>query len=204
MILDIHHHGSVSAEAITSISADEEMPDGEGYLSVGIHPWKHFNPAYFVKLAAMLCDPRVVALGEAGVDRLRGDDLDYQIKVFKVQMILSEQYRLPLVIHSVRSSDIIMGLRSKFKPTMPWIFHGFRGKPAAAEQLLKSGVRLSFGEKFNPSTVVSVPDDKLLVETDMSAKPIDDIISEIANLRNQDVESVKKTVVNNALMLFGK
>ena len=146
----------------------------------------------------------MVALGEAGVDRLRGDDLDYQIKVFKVQMILSEQYRLPLVIHSVRSSDIIMGLRSKFKPTMPWIFHGFRGKPAAAEQLLKSGVRLSFGEKFNPSTVVSIPDDKLLVETDMSAKPIDDIISEIANLRNQDVESVKKTVVNNALMLFGK
>ena len=87
---------------------------------------------------------------------------------------------------------------------MPWIFHGFRGKPAAAEQLLKSGVLLSFGEKFNPSTVISVPDDKLLVETDTSAKPIEDIISEIAILRNQDAESVKKTVVNNALMLFGK
>lgn len=204
MILDIHHHGSLSPEAITSFSVDEEIPGGEGYISVGIHPWKHFNSADFIRLGAMLCDQRVVALGEAGVDRLRGDDVEFQKKVFRIQMILSEKYRLPLIIHSVRSTDIIMGQRSQYKPTMPWIFHGFRGKPVAAEQLIRSGMYLSFGEKFNPDTVRTIPDDKLLVETDMSAIKIEDIISEIADIRNQDAESLKKAVANNALMLFGK
>lgn len=203
MIIDIHHHGSVPPESITSVSIEEEIPSGEGFLSVGIHPWKIFNPFDLALLDARLHDPRVVALGEAGVDKLRGASLSAQIEIFKAQISLSEKYQLPLIIHCVKAADIISGLKNKLRPSMPWILHGFRGKPGQAQQLIRSGIKLSFGEKFNPDTLLSVPDEELLVETDVSALGINEIISLIAETRGQTPEYIRKTVMENATKIFG-
>ena len=53
MIFDFHHHGEISTEAVTSFSVEEEIPQGEGFISVGIHPWKEFNAMDFVKFRSV-------------------------------------------------------------------------------------------------------------------------------------------------------
>ena len=197
MILDIHHHGELSSEAVTSFSVEDEIPEGEGYVSVGIHPWKIFNALDFVALESKLSDPRVVAIGEAGIDRMRGEKIELQKRIFEVQVQMSERHCLPLIIHAVKSADILIPLRKRMSPTMPWILHGFRGKPGLAQQLLNSGFFISIGEKFNPDTVRIIPDSQLLLETDTSEYNIHQIINTIAVVREQEPEYVAGVVAKN-------
>ena len=64
---------------------------------------------------------------------------------------------------------------------MPWIIHGFRGKPQLAQQLLNNGFYISLGEHFNPQTVTIIPTNRLLFETDESTLDINTIIENIKN-----------------------
>ena len=70
-----------------------------------------------------------------------------------------------------------------FNPSQKWIVHGFRGKPQLAGQLLKAGIDLSFGEKFNPESIQITPIERLFIETDESAMPIERIYEQIARIR---------------------
>lgn len=203
MILDFHHHGEISTGAVTSFSVEEEIPQGEGFISVGIHPWKEFNAMDFVIMESCLADKRVVAIGECGLDRVRGADLEIQKRIFMVQAQLSEKHRLPLVIHSVKTADLLIPLKKTFCPEMPWIIHGFRGKETLAEQLLRAGFYLSIGERFNPDAVRAIPSERLLLETDTSDYSISQIISTIAAVRNQAPEELQQIVaLNVARLLF--
>ena len=51
---------------------------------------------------------------------------------------------------------------------MPWIIHGFRGKPQLAEALIRQGFYLSLGERYNPMSAAVIPIDRLLAESDGS------------------------------------
>ncbi|MGM9847679.1 MAG: TatD family hydrolase [Muribaculaceae bacterium] len=202
MILDFHHHGDISTEAVTSFSVEEEIPQGEGFISVGIHPWKEFSAMDFVILESRLADKRVVAIGESGLDRVRGADIEIQKRIFMVQAQMSEKHGLPLVIHAVKSTDLLIPIKNKFCPQMPWIIHSFRGKEILAEQLLRAGFYLSIGERFNPDAVRAIPDSRLLLETDTSSYSISQIITTIAAVRNQTPEELIRIVAQNAARLL--
>lgn len=147
------------------------MPEGDGSISVGIHPWNadKVDEAVWQRLAAMLDDPRVVAIGEIGLDRARGPQMDVQQDVFRRQLVMAEERGLPVVIHSVRATDLLLALRKALKPKVQWIFHGYRGNAAQARQLLDAGIDLSFGLKYNPEAYDAVPPDRRYHETDMDA-----------------------------------
>lgn len=189
-ILDIHTHrpapypeGVVSLRIIGE-SFDEFLP-GQLY-SAGIHPWDVLDldsEKVFPQLEAIVNNPQVAAIGECGVDLMRGGSLYRQLQVFRRHVELSENVGKPLIIHCVKGDDIICGLRRDLRPTRPWVIHGYRGKPGGASALLRAGCHLSFGEKFNPDTVAFTLDtapDRILAETDESPLPITQII---ANLR---------------------
>ena len=96
--------------------------------------------------ARAAADPSIVAIGEAGLDRLRGPALPLQAQVFEVQALIAERQRLPLIIHSVRTIPEILAIHRRLRPTVPWIFHGFRGRPEAAVQILRRpGTLISLG-----------------------------------------------------------
>ena len=113
--------------------------------------------------------PEVVQVGECGLDRLRGADLDTQCAVFAAQVALAEQHRLPLTLHVVRAFDVILRLHKQLRPTTRWTIHGFRGKPALAQQLLDAGFDLSFGPKHNTASWAATPPDRRHCETDSEA-----------------------------------
>lgn len=170
--LDIHaHSGPLRPNAILCVDPTEtpELPDGEGLMSVGVHPWNagRVNEETMAKLAVWLKDERVVAVGEVGLDRLKGPEMDLQQDVFRKQILLASQMAKPLIIHCVRAFDLLL----KAKKEMPaegtqWILHGFRGNPILANQLLSAGIDLSFGEKYNAESFAATPAHRRYRETD--------------------------------------
>ena len=187
-LLDIHTHDPARINsAIINITPDDEIIPGAIH-SVGIHPWhttKTTSEA-LSRLEALCSNPQVVAIGEAGLDALKGGDLNAQTELFTKQIELSETFQKPLIIHAVKTHQQIIALHKQMRPSQPWIIHGFRGKSQLAQTLLQQGFYISLGEKFNPDTATIIPDDRLLFESDESLLPIDVIISRIHSIRNAD------------------
>lgn len=130
--VDIHTHRrpQVPGTAIVNCFPESIVPQKEGWYSVGIHPW------YIASFAASLNDskarfeelldhPQVLAVGEAGLDKLAEAPLTLQIEVFEYQARLAEEANKPLIIHLVKAVDELLKLKQKIQPVKPWLFTGF-------------------------------------------------------------------------------
>lgn len=192
-MIDFHTHCLDARDAVISLPSDvaaaaaviASRPDGT--FSVGLHPWDTATStdldAGLERLAALASAPQVVAIGETGLDRLRGADIATQSTIFGRHIELSEQLGKPLVIHCVKAWDILLELHRRYRPSMPWGVHGFRGNPTLASQLLDKGFYLSLGEHFNAATAAIIPDDRLLIETDDCPLPITGIADRVTARR---------------------
>lgn len=140
-----------------------------GRFSVGVHPWATEKPVDWEELERFLTDDRVVAVGECGLDALRGAPIDRQTEIFRRQIELSERLGLPMILHIVKAVDRMLALRKEMRPLQPWILHGFRGNEQQAAQLVRAGLSLSLGSRHNPAAVAAIPADHLYRETDAPA-----------------------------------
>lgn len=179
-LFDTHTH-HLRHNAWVNRSPGDTLTDGYSY-SIGVHPWEadRFNEKALIEAAS---NPLVKAIGETGIDMLRGPEPDVQEAVFRRHAELSETLRLPLIIHCVKAYDRIMAIRREIKPEQPWIIHGFRGKPQLARQLLNAGFHISLGPRFNPETARIVPGDRLHIETDDSTASIEEVAKSIEAIR---------------------
>ena len=205
--LDIHtHHPSPDAIRSCFLSdASEDVPFG--FRSVGIHPW-HLTEsnaeAHLRWLEEAARREGVVAIGECGLDKLRGAPMEIQQDVFRKCADVAERTSLPLIIHAVKSSGELIRLKKELRPRMTWIIHGFRGKKAVAEEYLKHGFHLSFGEKYREEALRCVPTERLFIETDESTSDIGDICRKIAASRGMSAEELAERVGNNVKNIFFK
>lgn len=206
MILDIHSHRPAPYEEGVISLGGFGAPLAAGQLySVGIHPWDTAagemseTGKTWSSLEKLAEEKNVVAIGECGVDLLKGGPMFRELQVFRRQVEISERVRKPLVIHCVKGADIIMGLKRDLAPSQTWIIHGFRGNPALARQLTDKGICLSFGEKFNPDTVMQMPGNMLFAETDESLLTIREIIGALSAAANRDLTPEITANVQNLL-----
>lgn len=184
-IIDCHTH-QPRPQAVVQASPSSIQEPGLVY-SVGIHPWDTAGDFDMKTLRAALLRPGTVAVGEAGLDALRGAPMERQIEIFEAQIELSESLGLPLIIHCVRASHHLLELRRHLKPSQPWIYHGFRGGAAAARQLLDAGLYLSLGPKFNDEAARAIPSDRLMIETDDTVIDIADVARSVSAARGNDI-----------------
>ena len=205
---DIHtHHLPVHPEDAAIVNSLVPTFDvGTGlFRSVGIHPWElteHNAGQLLDYLKQQLRKKQFVAAGEAGLDKLAAASMELQLTVFKAQVRLSEEYGLPLIIHCVKAMDELLAVKKEFRPQQAWIWHGFRGKPEQAVQLLKKGFYLSFGEHYPDETMQTVPDERLFLETDNSSLDIEDILCRAAKVRGVEVEVLRETIRRNIQNVF--
>lgn len=192
-ILDIHtHHSAPQPRAVVCVTPDNFNPVEGQLYSVGLHPWittGDIPDELWQQLEAAARHPQVAAIGECGIDLLKGGPLYRQMLVMKRHIELSESIGKPLVIHCVHAHDIVIGLKKDLKPQQNWVIHGFRGKPSVASMFVKAGIWLSFGAVYNDKSVAQVPPGMLLAETDESDMDIEDIITRLSNLAGRDVRS---------------
>lgn len=201
MLLDCHSHKVAPyPEGIISGTPDTVLMPGQLY-SLGIHPKdlpSVITPA--VDRLALLCvSPCVVAVGEAGLDAIADTPMWLQIKGFEQQAILAERLGKPLMVHCVRRAQEVAQLRRDLRASVPWIIHGFRGKPTVLKILLDAGCYISYGEYFNQDSLRATPPEFLLAETDESQKTITEIIEALGVARGEDLFTV---IAENNKRLF--
>ena len=211
MIIDIHSHNASSMHEYKINSfcmKDKDTVDfiSAKQISIGIHPWYVTaddieQQTEWIKYTA-INDKRVIAIGECGTDKLCNTDMNIQNEAFCNCITLSEELKLPLIIHSVKTSNEIIRLRKSIKPKQPWIIHGFRGKPEQALQYTSNGFYLSFGKLYNTESIKITPLDKLLFETDEYTGNITEIIRSAAETLDIPSDKIQDIASENAKRLF--
>lgn len=199
--IDIHAHYSpekLDGRAVISLSVGRENPSPQELLqqhpdlsfSIGLHPWEveaDWEERILRSVAPLVHHPQVVAVGEAGLDRLRGGKWEWQVGAFRLQAQLAAEAGLPLVVHCVKAFEELVSLyKSDFKGEQ-WIIHGFRGKAEQAGQLLRQGFSLSFGEHYHEEALRLCPPDRLFIETDESRTDIGQLYARAARIRGVTV-----------------
>lgn len=166
-ITDIHTHRLDARDAIISVTPDVPRRPDLNY-SVGIHPWgsAEATEADVEAVRQAISEPNVLAVGECGLDTLRGAPIDRQLSLLEAQAKIAEDAHKPLILHIVKAWDQLLALKKQLRPTSPWIIHGFRGGPQQAQQLVAAGLYLSLGTRHNPDVVATIPADRLFRETD--------------------------------------
>jgi TatD DNase family protein len=147
------------------------------YATVGVHPndAQKSNPQTFENLRAIVQRPKVAAIGEIGLDYHWGIPPEAQFPVFRTQLEIAAEARMPVAIHTRDAWDDTLDLLREFwAPTgLPCIMHCFTGDAERAKQCLDLGFILSFGgvATFPKSAEIReaarmTPADRLLIETD--------------------------------------
>ena len=132
---------------------------GDAY-ALGIHPlWLPADgPAALAALAAALqaqaADPRLVAVGEIGLDFFvpalcTPEARQQQLAMYRAQLRLAWQHGLPVLLHVRRSADALLQALREAKragrPVPGGIVHAFNGSPQQAQVFLDLGFKLGFG-----------------------------------------------------------
>jgi TatD DNase family protein len=146
------------------------------YASVGVHPHDaaKATPATFEHLLALIAHPKVLAIGEIGLDyHYDFSPREVQREVFTGQLHLAVKTLKPIVIHTREAWEDTLRLIDETPPPRGGIMHCFTGGPDEARQALDRGFHLSFGGVITFPKADQVreaarltPDDRLLVETD--------------------------------------
>ena len=190
--VDVHPYSSIEKNA---------------FLSVGIHPWYMTDDDAENQLELLrkaIENKHVLAIGECGLDKLKGPSMEFQKVVFKEQMVMAEEHGLPLVIHCVKASNELVQFKRQTHPDQPWIIHGFRGKEALAKEFIQHGFYLSFGACYQKEALRSVPVERLFIETDELDLSIEDIYLRIAQSRGMDLKELTENIKKNVERVFFK
>ena len=188
--IDFHTHRVPSAPDVASVV--------DGRDTWGIHPWRAGETFVFPDLSDML------AIGECGFDGMRGPSMERQEEVFQQHVRQSEENGKPLIVHCVRALDILLRQRREQHPTMPWMLHGFRGKPQQLRSLLAAGFYVGFGFHYNEESLRLCPTNRLMLETDDEYSPIAFLYNNVSEVRGIDVSSLCVAMAENYRTFFGK
>jgi len=200
------------------------------YGTFGIHPhesknYTEVNCAYILNKIKQ--DKKIIGIGESGLDfYYNHSQKDVQLKMFSEHIHAAQESELPIIVHS-RSAEkeTYEILKSEVKnKNFKILIHCFTGTKEFAHKLLDIGCYISASgivtfknSKVLADTFKSIPNERLLVETDspyLSPDPLRGKSNEpshiihtvkfLANLKNLNENELSNITTNNFLNLFGK
>jgi len=181
-VLDRARHGGVThlieiAYAPEIVARAQSIAASHSYvfLCVGVHPSEsgRVPDDYRTGLRDLAGHPRVVAIGETGLDFYR----DYapreaQERWFRAQVALADETGLPLVIHQRSALEETLAILEDMRPAAGGVLHCFDDGPAAVARAEKLGFKLglggvlTYGHAELEAAVREAPADMLMLETD--------------------------------------
>lgn len=159
-------------------SAVCQMADGDPRFipAVGLHPWQVNKAATnWQEQVCQYLDNGVGVIGEIGLDQwIEGHDIEAQLAAFRWQLSLATERNLPTSIHCLKAHEpLLQTLRQVNRPKRGFALHAYNGPPDTIPELLDLGAYFSInGGQLKPNAkrihelILSVPEDRLLIETD--------------------------------------
>lgn len=194
------------------------------YGSIGVHPhWVLETPDDYIELISKyLKHPKVVALGEIGLDYYFDEPKDIQKEIFEKQLQLAIDLDKPVIIHDRDANEDCMEILRKYKPK--GILHRYGGPIELLKEAFSWGMYVSFNndlgyplwQKPHIDCLMITPLQNMLIETDCPYAPpfekqfdrctshdIYNVVKIIAKLRNISEEKVAEITLNNAKRVYG-
>ncbi|MES2249555.1 MAG: TatD family hydrolase [Pseudomonadota bacterium] len=173
----------IPAVAAFNFATVRELAHAQGdAYALGIHPLCTGQASdadlqtLDAELHARRDDPRLVAVGEIGLDYfVEGLDADKQERFFHTQLQLARKHGLPVLIHVRRSVDKVLKHLRQTAGGRPWqgIAHAFNGSEQQAQACIEIGLKLGFGGAVTFERALqlrrlaaTLPMDALVMETD--------------------------------------
>lgn len=201
------------------------------YAAVGIHPEELEAEGMSFEeqlsgIRALLSERekhKIVALGEIGLDYYwRQDNKEAQRLAFEAQLALAKEFSLPVLIHDREAHGDCFETVLKH-PDVRGVFHSYSGSAEMARELVKRGWYISFSGVVSfknaakiKEVAASVPDDRILIETDapyLAPHPFRGKINHsgrlfytaaaLAEARGVDLDTIASLTYNNAKAFFG-
>ena len=173
--------------------------------------------------AAVGYDPKVVAIGEVGLDYYWPEPArELQQEVFIEQVKMAVALDVPLDIHDRDAHGDTVDILRKYGKGSRGVFHCYSGSMEMAKEVIKMGFYLGFGgttvfpKSVKLKDIVSkVPEDRILIETDcpyLTPPPyrgrrnepayVRYVADEIARLRNTDTDTIQQLTLENGKRIF--
>lgn len=201
----------------------------ELYCSVGLHPldaqkWEG-EKTYHQILDLAQNSPKVVAIGEMGLDFYKDDKAELQKEVFWKQLEIAQKLNKPVIIHCRDAASTLQEILCKFKEEkgeVQGVMHCWAGNEEETQWFLDLGMYISFSGVVtfkNAKTIQAsasiVPNDRLLIETDcpfLAPTPhrgkrnepayVLQVAEKLAEIRGESVETIAQLTYDNACRLF--
>ena len=200
------------------------------YGTLGVHPDEvgELNEETFFWLKEQLMRPKIVAVGEIGLDYYWDKEPEVQNAQrywFRRQMELARETNLPVIIHSRdAAADTMEVMKAVHAEEIPGVIHCYSYSREMAQEFIKMGYYIGVGgvvtfknAKKLKETVEAIPLERILLETDcpyMAPEPhrgtrndssnIPFVIAKIAELKGITAEEVERVTEENAGRLFTK
>ncbi len=216
---------SVETSRVAVTLAEREA---DVYAAVGIHPHdaSEADEAAFAALRGLaLSSPRVVAIGETGLDFFRDlSPREVQVEVFRRQLDLARQIRKPALIHCRDAQAETLAILAEAQVgEVGGIMHCFSGDVEVAKRCLDLGLMISLAGPVTyknaralPEVARFVPEDRLVLETDCPFLPpqpyrgkrnepayLPITAARVAELKGLPPEELGSRMAETALSLFG-
>lgn len=195
------------------------------YATIGIHPnsANQFTKKSLTALKELAANPKVVAIGEIGLDYFRNlSPKTAQMKAFEAQLVLAQELNLPVIIHDREAHSDILEVLSRFNGKVKGIMHCFSANKEIAQQCIKLGFLVSFAGNVTYPKAYPLHEaaqwvdlKNLLIETDcpfltpqgMRGKRNEPsyllmTAQKIADLKGVSIETIAEATTKNAKTIF--
>ena len=192
------------------------------YAAVGVHPenLESLPDDYLDRIAGLTKHPKVVAVGETGLDYHWDIPREEQKRVFEEQLGLSLDLKMPIIVHDREAHGDVFDLLRKYRPNA--LVHCFSGSVELMREAVRMGLYISLGgvvtfknARHSVEVASEIPLDRLLLETDapyMAPVPfwgkrcdssmIVFAAEKIAQLRNMTAQQVLDITTENAKRFY--
>lgn len=211
--------------SLKAVELAEKYPNV--YAAVGFHPCDVFKVPEdrFSVIKKLLSHPKVVALGEIGLDfywNKTEEEHEVQRKYFIRQIELANRFNKPVVVHMREATAETLKILKENRPLAGGVMHCYSGSKELVPDFLALGLMISLGgpvtftnARISKEVAKAVPLKSLLIETDApylaptpnrgkknesSFLPL--IAAEIGFLRGLDAEDISEWTTRNAMALF--
>ena len=196
------------------------------YAAAGIHPedCAGTGEAEYAELERLLGEPKVVAVGEIGLDYYWKENppREFQREVFRRQIEIALRRNLPVIIHDREAHGDCLDMVRAF-PDLRGVFHCYSGSAEMAAELLRRGFYLGFdgpvtykNARKAEEVIAITPLDRILVETDSpylapvpfrgkrnDSRNLPYIVETLARWKNMDPAELGEIARENGKRLFG-
>lgn len=200
----------------------------EVFLAVGLHPldvgsWARQSDQTLADIRQWATvDRRVVAIGETGLDFFKAENADDQIESFRAHIQIAREFDLPLIVHCRDAAPTARDVLQDMGPVRG-VMHCWGGTPTETAWFVELGMYISFSGILTfknaadiRASAATVPDDRLLVETDcpfLAPVPnrgrrnepayVAHVAQQLAGIRGVTLADIASLTSANARQLFG-